>query len=41
MELLKKLFKKLGKQVADKEVKAKSIRLTTGITMHDLENKKR
>jgi translation initiation factor IF-3 len=42
MELLKKLFKKLGKQQAEeKEQKSKTIRLTTNITMHDLENKKR
>ena len=42
MELLKKLFKKLGKQQAEeKEQKSKTIRLTTTIAMHDLENKKR
>ena len=42
MELLKKLFKKLGKQhTEEKEQKAKTIRLTTTIAMHDLENKKR
>ena len=42
MELLKKLFKKLGKQQAEeKEQKSKTIRLTTTISMHDLENKKR
>jgi translation initiation factor IF-3 len=42
MELLKKLFKKLGKQhEEEKEQKSKTIRLTTTIAMHDLENKKR
>ena len=42
MELLKKLFKKLGKQhTEEKETKAKTIRLTTTIAVHDLENKKR
>lgn len=42
MELLKKLFKKLGKQQAEeKEQKSKTIRLSTNIAMNDLENKKR
>lgn len=41
MELLKRLFKKLGKQVSEKDAKTKSIRLATTISMHDLENKKR
>lgn len=41
MELLKKLFKKLGKQAEEKEIKAKTMRLTTTIAVHDLENKKR
>jgi translation initiation factor IF-3 len=41
LELLKRLFKKLGKDVGTKELKAKSIRLTTTISVHDLENKKR
>lgn len=42
MELLKKLFKKLGKQVGEKgEAKSKSLRLSTTISVHDLENKKR
>lgn len=42
MELLKKLFKKLGKQhTEEKEGKSKTIRLTTTIAVHDLENKKR
>jgi len=38
-ELLKRLFKKLGKDVAQKDQKAKAIRLTTTISVHDLENK--
>lgn len=42
MELLKKLFKKLGKQqTEEKELKSKTIRLTTNIAINDLENKKR
>lgn len=42
MELLKKLFKKLGKKhTEEKEGKSKTIRLTTTIAVHDLENKKR
>lgn len=42
MELLKKLFKKLGKQhTEEKEAKSKTIRLTTNIAINDLENKKR
>jgi translation initiation factor IF-3 len=42
MELLKKLFKKLGKQqTEEKEQKSKTIRLTTNIAINDLENKKR
>lgn len=40
-ELLKKLFKKLGRGVSDKEDKTKVIRLSTTISMHDLENKRR
>lgn len=40
-ELLKRLFKKLGKDVSQKEQKSKSFRLTTTISVHDLENKKR
>jgi translation initiation factor IF-3 len=40
LELLKRLFKKLGKE--DKvDNKSKSIRLTTTISVHDLENKRR
>ena len=42
MELLKKLFKKLGTQVQEtKEDKFKSIRLSTNISVHDKHNKKR
>ncbi len=41
MELLKRLFKKLGAQVKEKEAKSKTIRLSTTISMHDLENKKK
>ncbi len=42
MELLKKLFKKLGKQQAEeKEQKSKTIHVSTNIAMNDLENKKR
>ena len=40
-ELLKRLFKKLGKQMEDKDLKQKTIRLATTISYHDLENKKR
>jgi translation initiation factor IF-3 len=41
MELLKRLFKKLGKQDEEKDIKYKTIRLTTTISIHDLENKKK
>lgn len=41
MELLKRLFKKLGRDVGTKDGKSKSVRLTTSISVHDLENKKR
>ena len=41
LELLKRLFKKLGKEINQKDKKAKSITLNTAISMHDLENKKR
>lgn len=41
LELLKRLFKKLGKSVTDKEDKIKTVKLSTTISMHDLENKKR
>ena len=40
-ELLKRLFKKLGREMEDKDLKSKSIRLATTISYHDLENKKR
>jgi hypothetical protein len=40
-ELLKRLFKKLGREMAEKEMKSKTIRLATTISYHDLENKKR
>jgi len=41
LQLLKRLFKKLGKDVVGKDIKTKSIRMTTAISVHDLENKKR
>lgn len=41
LELLKRLFKKLGKSQGEKEEKVKSMKLSTTIFMHDLENKKR
>jgi hypothetical protein len=40
-ELLKRLFKKLGKEMEDKDLKSKTIKLATTISFHDLENKKR
>jgi len=40
-ELLKRLFKKLGKDMKDKDLKTKSIRMATTISFHDLEVKKR
>lgn len=41
MQLLKRLFKKLGKDMSQNEVaKTKTIRLSTTISVHDLENKK-
>ena len=40
-ELLKRLFKKLGKDMKDKDLKSKTIRLATSISFHDLEIKKR
>ena len=43
-ELVKRLFQKLGKnatQEADDPKKQKSLKLSTSINMHDLENKKR
>jgi translation initiation factor IF-3 len=43
MELMKRLFKKLGRNAATtkKDTKGKSMRLTTSVSIHDLENKKR
>ena len=41
MELMKKLFKKFGTQTQEAEVKFKTLRLSTTIALHDLENKKR
>jgi len=42
MQLLKRLFKKLGKDMSQNEAaKTKTIRLSTTISMHDLENKKK
>lgn len=40
-ELLKRLFKKLGKENDEKDLKSKTIRLSTTISFHDLETKKR
>lgn len=40
-ELLKRLFKKLGRQVEEKDMKSKQIRLQTTASYHDIENKKR
>ena len=40
-ELLKRLFKKLGKEREEGETKTKSIRLATNISFHDLENKRK
>lgn len=40
-ELLKRLFKKLGRQVDEKDMKAKQIRLQTTASYHDIENRKR
>ena len=41
LELMKRLFRKLGRDVTPGGGKTKSIRLTTTISVHDLENKKR
>jgi translation initiation factor IF-3 len=41
MELLKRLFQKLGKQVQEKDQKHKSFVLQTNISVNDLENKKK
>jgi translation initiation factor IF-3 len=40
-ELLKRLFKKLGRDKQEGEVKTKQIKLTTTISFHDLENKRK
>lgn len=40
-ELLKRLFKKLGKENDEKDLKSKTIRLSTTISFHDLETRKR
>jgi hypothetical protein len=40
-ELLKRLFKKLGKESEEKDLKTKTLRLSTTISFHDLETKKR
>jgi translation initiation factor IF-3 len=40
-ELLKRLFKKLGKEMEEKDLKSKTIRLATTISVHDLETKKK
>lgn len=40
-ELLKRLFKKLGKQVDDKDLKTKTLRMATTISFHDLETRKK
>jgi translation initiation factor IF-3 len=42
MELMKRLFKKLGRKTnSAKDQKSKSMKLTTAVSIHDLENKKR
>ena len=40
-ELLKRLFKKLGQETEQKDLKSKTIRLATNISYHDLETKKK
>ena len=40
-ELLKRLFKKLGKQMEETDLKSKTVRIATTISFHDLENRKR
>tara|TARA_B110000285_G_C15123025_1_gene618401 strand:+ start:1961 stop:2248 length:288 start_codon:yes stop_codon:yes gene_type:complete len=40
-ELLKRLFKKLGNETDEKDLKTKTIRLATNISYHDLETKKK
>lgn len=41
MELLKRLFKKLGTESAKTDKKFKTLRFSTTISVHDLENKKK
>jgi len=42
MQLLKRLFKKMGREAQDVDgSKSKTVRMSTTISMHDLENKKR
>ena len=42
LQLIKRLFKKLGKEQGEGDSgKSSILRLTTNIAMHDLENKKR
>lgn len=40
-ELLKRLFKKLGNETDEKDLKSKTVRLATTISYHDLETKKK
>ena len=40
-ELLKRLFKKLGKQMEEKDLTVKSVRMASNISFHDLETKKK
>ncbi len=40
-ELLKRLFKKLGKEIEEKDLKSKTIKLATNVSFHDLETKKK
>ena len=40
-ELLKRLFKKLGKEMDEKDLKSKALRMATTSSYHDLENKKK
>ena len=40
-ELLKRLFKKLGKDMQEKDLSSKTIRISTVASYHDIENKKK
>lgn len=40
-ELLKRLFKKLGKGQDEKDMRSKELRLTTNMAFHDLDNRKK